>query len=244
MTEAILVAMLAFLLGGVLKGAIGAGTPVIVIPIMSIYFDVPFAVAVFALPALVSNLWLGWSYRHNLSDRGFLLRLVVAAGIGALLGTLLLAALPSRWLSIVVALLSLFYVGFRMAKPDWSLNYGIARSLAAPAGFLAGILQGAAGISAPISVTYLHAIHLPRERFIPTISAMFATMALVQLPSLFGVGLMSWQILWISLLACVPLFLGMPIGAALVRRVGAKAFDRAIMVLLLVIAVMLLVETA
>ena len=27
MTEAILVAMLAFLLGGVLKGAIGAGTP-------------------------------------------------------------------------------------------------------------------------------------------------------------------------------------------------------------------------
>ena len=55
---------------------------------------------------------------------------------------------------------------------------------------------------------------------------------------------MSWQILWISLLACVPLFLGMPIGAALVRRVGAKAFDRAIMVLLLVIAVMLLVETA
>ena len=55
MTEAILVAMLAFLLGGVLKGAIGAGTPVIVIPIMSIYFDVPFAVAVFALPALVSS---------------------------------------------------------------------------------------------------------------------------------------------------------------------------------------------
>ena len=29
MTEAILVAMLAFLLGGVLKGAIGAGTPVV-----------------------------------------------------------------------------------------------------------------------------------------------------------------------------------------------------------------------
>lgn len=243
MTEAILVAMLAFLLGGVLKGAIGAGTPVVVIPIMSIYFDVPFAVAVFALPALVSNLWQGWSYRHNLRDRGFILRLVIGAGTGALLGTLLLAALPSEWLSIAVALLALFYVGFRLLKPDWQLNYQIGRSLAAPAGFLAGILQGAAGISAPISVTYLHALHLPRERFIPTISAMFAAMSVVQLPSLIGVGIMSWHILWLSLLACVPLFLGMPIGAALVKRVGAQAFDRAIMVLLFVIAVMLIAES-
>ncbi|NHF74342.1 sulfite exporter TauE/SafE family protein [Paracoccus xiamenensis] len=243
MTEAILVAMLAFLLGGILKGAIGAGTPVIVIPLMSIYFDVPFAVAVFALPALVSNLWQGWSFRRHLSDRSFVLRLVVAAGIGALLGTLLLAALPSHWLSITVGLLALFYVGFRMAKPDWALNYAFARSLAVPAGLLAGILQGAAGISAPISVTYLHAMQLPRERFIPTISALFAAMALIQLPSLIGVGIMSWQILWLSLLACVPLFLGMPIGAALVRRFGAKAFDRTIMVLLLVIAVMLIAES-
>ncbi len=242
MTEPVLAAMLAFLLGGVLKGAIGAGTPVVVIPIMSIYFDVPFAVAVFALPALVSNLWQGWSYRHHLRDRGFVLRLVAAAAAGALLGTLLLAALPSRWLSVAVALLALFYVGFRLVKPDWSLNARIARALAAPAGFLAGILQGAAGISAPVSVTYLHAMHLPRERFIPTISALFATMALVQLPSLAGVGILNGTILWIGLLACGPLFLGMPIGAALVRRVGARAFDRAIMVLLLVIAVMLLAE--
>jgi len=242
MTEAILVAMLAFLLGGVLKGAIGAGTPVVVIPIMSIYVDVPFAVAVFALPALVSNIWQGWRYRHHIRDRGFVWRLVLAAGIGALLGTLVLAALPAQWLSIAVALLALFYVGFRMMKPDWALNYGIARSLAVPAGLLAGILQGAAGISAPVSVTYLHAIQLPRERFIPTISAMFGAMALVQLPALIGVGIMSWQILGISLLACVPLFLGMPIGAALVRRLGATAFDRAIMVLLLVIAVMLIAE--
>lgn len=243
MTEAILVAMLAFFLGGVLKGAIGAGTPVVVIPIMSIYFDVPFAVAVFALPALVSNLWQGWRYRYNLRDRGFILRLVIGAGVGALLGTLLLAALPSEWLSIAVGSLALFYVAFRMLKPDWRLNYQIGRSLAGPAGLLAGILQGAAGISAPISVTYLHALHLPRERFIPTISTMFATMALVQLPSLMGVGIMSWQILGLSLLACVPLFLGMPVGAALVQRVGAKAFDHTIMVLLLVIAVMLIAES-
>ncbi|TKW65590.1 MAG: sulfite exporter TauE/SafE family protein [Paracoccus denitrificans] len=243
MIEAALVAMLAFLMGGILKGAIGAGTPVVVIPIMSIYFDVPYAVAVFALPALASNIWQGWQYRHNLADKGFVLRLAGGAAIGAFLGTLLLAALPSEFLSITVALLALFYVAFRLMKPDWSLNYGVARAIAAPAGFTAGILQGAAGISAPVSVTYLHALHLPRERFIPTISAMFSAMSIVQLPALAGVGLMSWNTLLLSAFACIPLFAGMPIGAALVRRLGAKAFDRMIMVLLLVIAVMLIAES-
>lgn len=244
MLEALVVTMVAFLLGGILKGAIGAGTPVVVIPIMSIYFDVPYAVAAFALPALASNIWQGWQYRHNIADKGFVLRLAGAAATGAFVGTLLLAALPAETLSIIVALLALFYVGFRLMKPDWALDYGIARAIAAPAGFLAGILQGAAGISAPISVTYLHAIHLPRERFIPTISAMFASMSIVQLPALAGVGIMSWEIFMISIVACVPLFLGMPIGAALVKRIGAKTFDRMIMVLLFVIALMLIADSA
>lgn len=242
MTEALLIAFVAFLLGGILKGAIGAGTPVVVIPIMSIYFDVPYAVAVFALPALASNIWQGWRYRHNLQDRTFVWRLVVSAAIGAFLGTVLLASLPSDWLSLTVAALALIYVGFRLMKPDWSLNYGIARALAVPAGFVSGILQGAAGISAPVSVTYLHAIHMPRERFIPTISAMFAAMSIVQLPSLAGMGVMTWQVFAISIVACLPLFMGMPIGAALVRRVGAKLFDRLIMAMLLVIAMMLIAK--
>lgn len=243
MVEALLVTMVAFLLGGILKGAIGAGTPVVVIPIMSIYFDVPYAVAAFALPALASNIWQGWQYRRNISDTGFVLRLAGAAAAGAFVGTLLLAALPAETLSIIVALLALFYVAFRMMKPDWALNYCLARAVAAPAGFTAGILQGAAGISAPISVTYLHAIHMPRERFIATISALFASIAIVQLPALASVGIMSWEIFMISIVACIPLFMGMPIGAALVKRTGTRAFDRTIMALLFVIAIMLIAES-
>ncbi|WBU56665.1 sulfite exporter TauE/SafE family protein [Paracoccus sediminicola] len=240
MIESLAVAMIAFLMGGILKGAIGAGTPVIVVPITSIYFGVHHAVALFVLPALASNIWQAWQYRQNIEDRGFVWRLVISGAVGAFFGTLLLAALPADLLSIVVGSLALFYVGFRLLKPDWSLRYGLARMLAAPAGLAAGLLQGAAGISAPISVTFLHAVRLPRERFIPTISAMFTAMTAVQFPSLIGVGLMSWQILAISVIACIPLFAGMPLGAVLVRRVGVRLFDRLIMALLFVIALRLI----
>lgn len=240
MIEALLVAMIAFALGGILKGAIGAGTPVVVIPLMSIYFDVPYAVSVFVFPALASNVWQVWQYRDALTDRGFVLLLAGGAAVGALIGTLLLASLPSGALSVGVGLLALSYIGFRLAKPDWRLDHGAAKRLAAPAGLLSGILQGAAGISAPVSMTFLHALHLPRRRFIFTISALFSGMAVVQIPTLISLGILDQQRFLISILACVPLFLGMPIGAWLARHIRPALFDRLIMLLLFVIALRLI----
>ncbi|WBU64206.1 sulfite exporter TauE/SafE family protein [Paracoccus aerodenitrificans] len=239
---AFIVTMIAFLFGGILKGAIGAGTPVIVIPIISIFFGVPHAVATFALPALASNIWQGWQYRDALADKGFILRLAGSAGVGALIGTFILASLPHEILSLIVGLLALSYVGVRLLKPDWSLEYGFARRIAVPVGLVAGILQGAAGISAPVSVPFLHALHLSRERFIATLSIQFIAMSVVQLPSLIGVGVMDWQVFLLSIVACIPLFLAMPIGAGLVKRFGVKLFDRLIMAMLFIIAVRLIFE--
>lgn len=240
MTEALLVAMAAFALGGILKGAIGAGTPVVVIPLMSIYFDVPYAVAVFALPALLSNIWQGWQSRAGLRDPGFVIRLGLGAAIGAGIGTLLLAALPSDLLALIVGLLALSYVAFRMFKPGWQLDYGLARRIVLPVATLAGVLQGSAGISAPVSITFLHALKMSREQFIATISVLFTSMAVVQLPALVAVGLLDGQKFLISIFACIPLFIGMPIGAWIVRRVRADVFDKLIMLLLLIIAVRLI----
>jgi uncharacterized protein len=169
MIEGLLVAMIAFALGGILKGAIGAGTPVVVIPLMSIYFDVPFAVSVFAFPALASNIWQDWQFRDALLDPGFAIQLALGAAAGALIGTFLLASLPSDTLSIVVGVLAQLYVVFRLAKPDWRLDYEVARRIVVPAGVLSGLLQGAAGISAPVSMTFLHALHMTRSQFIATI---------------------------------------------------------------------------
>lgn len=240
MIEGLLVAMIAFALGGILKGAIGAGTPVVVIPLMSIYFDVPFAVSVFALPALASNIWQGWQYREALLDRGFVVRLALGASAGALVGTVLLASLPSDVLSVIVGLLALGYLGFRLAKPDWRLAFGPARKMAVPAGVLSGLLQGAAGISAPVSMTFLHALHLSRPQFIATISVLFSAMSIVQIPTLWQLGVLDGQRFMISVLACAPLFLGMPVGAWLTRHIRPALFDRLIMLMLFVIALRLI----
>src|SRR3546814_4921733 len=47
---------LALALGGVLKGATGAGSPLFAVPLLAMLYDVPLAVAIFTLPSLFSNI--------------------------------------------------------------------------------------------------------------------------------------------------------------------------------------------
>lgn len=234
--------LLAFLAGGILKGAIGAGTPVLAIPVMALYHDVPYAVAVFALPGLLSNASQVWKYRTDILPARFSLRLVAGSMGGVVVGSVMLATLPEDWLVGAVVTMTLAYVGFRLARPDWALPMETAQRIVLPVAGVSGILQGAAGISAPVSVTFLNALRLSRPSFIGTISVFFIGMAIAQLPTLAGLGILTWDRLLISVLACVPLFLGMPLGNRLGQAFGQKTFDRIIMALLVVIALRLLAE--
>lgn len=238
--DPIVLVSIAFALGGVLKGAAGAGAPLLAVPLMAILFDVPFAVAVFVIPNLVSNLWQVRSYRSSFPEGGFTLRFALAGMLGALLGTFALVRFSSDVLTTAVGLVILFYVGFRIVNPEWSLAWRRARVLAAPVGVMGGIFQGAAGLSAPFSVTFLNAAGLPRSQFIPVISLYFLAMACVQLPIQAVLGVMTWERLLYSCLAVVPLLLGMPLGEYLGRRVSQRVFGRLILGVLVLLAVRLL----
>ena len=119
-------AAIAFLLGGILKGAVGAGSPVIAVPILSMLYGVPFAVSVFVLPNLVSNLWQGWQYRNYLVSPKFAAVFALSGAVGAGVGSVLLSALPADFLMRIVAFVVLGYVAFRLTRPNWRLSDGLA----------------------------------------------------------------------------------------------------------------------
>jgi len=230
------------LLGGVLKGATGAGAPIIAVPVLALIYDVPLAVAVFAVPSLLSNVWQGWRYRAAQESRSFVWWFAGMAVFGTILGSFLLVTLPSEFLMAVVSALVFLYIGFRLMRPDWQLSERAAGRIVAPAGFLGGMLQGAAGLSAPISLTFLNAMKMERTRFIATVSVFFAMTAITQIPTLYGLGVMTPELFVLSLLACIPMFGGMPVGAALARRFSKKTFDAVMLVILAVVASRLVLE--
>ncbi|WP_413721044.1 sulfite exporter TauE/SafE family protein [Silicimonas sp. MF1-12-2] len=235
-----LIAALGIAGGGFLKGATGVGAPVVGVPILAMVFDLPKAVAIFSVINLLSNIWQSWAYRKDATDLRFVWMFAAAGGAGAMVGSVLLALLPTEVLMATLAGVVAAYIILRLARPHWQLPRETARRIGPSVGFFGGLMQGAGGISAPVSVTFLNAMRLGRAEFIGTISVFFLSMSAFQIPVLVGFGILTLERAGLAILSLAPLFAGVAVGAWAARRLSKEAFDKVILVLLAVIAVKLL----
>lgn len=229
-------------LAGLVKGALGAGLPIVAVPVLASFFDVPFAIALLAVPVAVTNLWQLWQYRAERVGRRWLWGQCLLAGIGIMIGTWLLASLPADVLSIVLAVVLVAYIVLRVVHPHWRLPPAIVPRVAPAVGFLAGLLQGSTGISAPFSVTFVSALGVARPAFVFILSALFISFSLFQVPSLVVAGILTWDRLLLSALALVPILAAMPAGAWLAGRLSRETFDRLVLALLAVSTVKLVYD--
>jgi len=232
--SSILIMVLALGAGAVVKGATGMGLPLIALPVLTAVFGLQHAVGLMTIPLIVTNAWQVWRFRAEAQSPrlGFLPWFLVGGALGIMLGTWALTSLPERLLVLVLGVILLAYVALRLATPHWSLSLAMAKRFGPLAGLGGGTLQGATGISAPIGVTFIHAMGLDRAAHVYAVSAMFLLFSVVQLPALFVAGVM--QPLWLlqGLLALVPILIFMPIGQWVSGKLSRAAFDRMILVFL------------
>jgi uncharacterized membrane protein YfcA len=228
--------------GGLMKGATGMGLPVVALPILAAFLDIPSGVAIICVTGLVLNTIQVWNLRADLWTADFLPRLLIGGAIGTAVGTWVLTSLPEQALSLVLAVLLFCYLALRFRNPHLTLSKAAGRRYAAAAGLGAGIMQGATGISSPIGVTFIHAMRLHRTAHVFAVSAMFLMFGIVQLPALAIAGVMTWPLFFQGVLALAPALAMMPVGAWLAGKLSPAAFDRAILALLVVVGVKLLAD--
>ncbi|MDR5903702.1 sulfite exporter TauE/SafE family protein [Franzmannia qiaohouensis] len=238
----ILLSILTLVLAGFVKGAIGSGVPLIVVPIFTVLYDIQTAIVVLLVPNLLSNMLQVWRYRRHLLPLRFLIWFAVAGGVGVLLGTWALVSINEKLLSITVAVTMLAYLGLRVLRRDAELGHALANKLVIPAGLCGGVLQGAVGMSAPVSVAFLNFMRLERRVFIGSISTFFAAITVVQLPALLSVGLVTWPLAMASVAAFLVIWLAMPLGGRLGQYLARDVIDKVIMALLFLIAMRILLD--
>ena len=176
--EAWLVIVLALAAGGLTKGLAGLGLPGIAIPIMAIFLGVEQAVMIMVLPTLSANLWLAWRLRDCYGEVPEVPRIAIAGIPGIAVGATVLYLASERFLATVLALWVLAYLVLRFVHPKLSLSKPVRRQLAAPVGFLSGILQGATGICAPVIVPYVDALGTSPRTYVFVFSAVFMSLSL------------------------------------------------------------------
>lgn len=225
---------LALAAGAIVKGATGMGLPLIALPVLTTFFGLQHAVGIMAITQVLTNSMQIWQFREARHDAAmrFLPLFLIAGGVGVVLGTWLLSNLPERALVFTLGLLLLCYFVLKISKPNMAVGPKLAMRGGPFAGFGSGVLQGATGISAPIGVTFIHAMGLERAAHVYAVSAMFLVLGMVQFPALVVSGIMQPQWVLEALLAMIPILIFMPVGQALAGRLSRRAFDLMILIFL------------
>jgi len=223
---------IAFALGGILKGATGAGAPIVTIPVMAAFYDVRIAVIIMVIPNLLTNIGQLYQFRKTILPRFFTISFALGGGIGAFLGTILLVNLPIKILTLSVASIVIIYILLKLIVPSWKLNYIKAKKLVFLMGAGGGILQGSAGLSAPISITFLNSMKLERNQFIPTISVYFGVMSIFQMPTLYYYDFLNLETIIMSCISTIVLMVFMPFGSWIAKSVSKDSFDKITLILL------------
>ena len=226
----------AFALAGTLKGATGAGAPIITIPVIAAFYDVRVAVVIMVLPNLLTNISQIYQFRKTILPLFFTFSFALGGGIGAFIGTMLLINLPIKILTLAVAFIVIIYIILKLVVPSWKLTYKKATKLVFIMGTGGGVLQGSAGLSAPISITFLNSMKLERDQFIPTISVYFGIMSIFQFPTLYYYNFFNLEITLLSVFSTVILICFMPLGSWFAKNMSKEVFDKIILILLSFIA--------
>lgn len=232
--QTLLIVSLALGAGGLVKGILGLGLPLVALPVLTAAFGLQKAIGIMLLPILISNAWQIRTHRAALQDPAlrFLPGFLVGGVLGVGVGTVALVNLPERILEAGLGVMLLGYVALRLTQPEFVIPERLARIVAVPMGLAAGTVQGATGIVAPVGVTFINAMRIARTATVVAVSFMLLVYGAAQLTALLVAGVYRLDWLWMGLFAILPVLAAMPLGEALGRRMYTATFDRILLALL------------
>jgi len=218
------------------------GYPLLAVPFLSLFISVHDAVVILAFPNTFANLMINIDARearHETRDLGLLGAVMV---VGAFVGVALLVYLPETPLLLALVAAIVMFVVRYFQGPTTAIQPATARRWAAPVGAVAGVMQGAIGISGPIVAMWIHGYKLSKDGYVYAVTMLFFVAGTAQLIALAVSGEFTGDRLTAVAVAFVAAISMVPIGTRLRARLAGELFERLIVLLLIASAISLLVR--
>lgn len=230
----------ALLAGGLVKGALGVGLPLVAVPLLSLGMPPHVAIALLVVPVLASNLWQALEGGRLLPSLQRFGGLIAAQFLATVLTVRMTLALSASQLNALLAGAVLLAVALMAWKPTLQISARRERVVGVGVGLLSGLLGGVSSLTGPIIITYLMALQLRRDAFVGSISIIYLSGALPLYGAMLLFGRLGVGELTGSLLALLPMAAGLLAGKALRQRLDDNRFRRVLLVFLVVLALLLL----
>ena len=231
-----------FMTGGVVKGTLGVGLPLVVVPLLSLLLDSSQAMGLLVMPVLVSN-----ALQSVEGGRLFF----ALKRFGTLIGAQFIATLwANDWgsrlspheMNAVIAFTVVSSVAMMLFSPRVDRSKKTELWLGPVVGAIAGAMGGATSLTGPILITYLMALRLDRDDFVGSISIIYLLGSIPMYAAMliwgrFGLDDVAW-----SCAGLAPMYLGLRLGATLRKRLSEEGFRRILMGFLIFLAILLMLK--
>lgn len=231
-----------FLLAGMVKGLAGFGMPLVAIPALALFFNVPITLAMgWALgPIFLTNALQLYNTRRSYMGVPKLWTMFVPMFVTMLLAVQLLNEIESGRLSALVGLVVLISVGAQLYRPvvitgRWKTPF------LAFTGFISGLIGGLTSFMGFPAIQGMLAVQLKPNEFIFAVSGMFLFGTLIIGSALASFAFLTGVDVILSALFTIPAVLGLRLGQWARSRVPVLVFQRLVLLILLANGVSLIV---
>jgi uncharacterized membrane protein YfcA len=221
-------AALAIIAASFVKGVIAFGFPIVATPLLALALDVKTAVAVSIVPNIVMDSVQAVRGGGTWSTVRRLAVLLVFGIIGMFVGTRLLAVLPPQIATLSLGVFLLLFVTLSVTGVTPRVPLAWERWLSPPVGFAAGILGGLTNVPGTPLVIYFRALGMGKQEFVRSVALSFMTYKIIQLIAVAYYGLLTVDLLLISVGLMLVGLGAFSLGLKVQDRLPEKTFNRAV----------------
>lgn len=226
--------------GGVVKGTLGVGLPLVVVPMLSLMIPAPQAMGIMVMPVLFSNLAQTFASRSAIGSLRRFSGLIVAQTVVTLIAVRLSTSLTLHQVNLMTAFAVISTVFLMLFGDVIHISASSERLTGLLVGGVAGFVGGVSSMTGPFLITYLIALKLKREEFVGSISLIYLFGSIPMYAAMLWFGRFGRAEIATSCLALVPIFIGIKIGNLVRERMSEKLFRGMLLGLLATLSLLLI----
>lgn len=224
----------ALLCGGLIKGTLGVGTPLLTVPLMALVLPAQTAVVIMAIPVVLANVWQATQARQFATVAGRFWPAFLAVLIGTYIGVRILSAIDERGLLLLVGFVVIVFTVLQASTYRINLPPAMEKPAGVVFGFASGVIGGVSSMFGPMLIIYLVSIRtLSKDQFVAAISFLYISAVVPWALILYMFGILDTRMTALSAAAAVPVTLGLIIGQRLREQISEQRFHRLVLIILL-----------
>ena len=236
----LLAVTIAFFCGGVVKGVVGMGLPLVALALMTTVLDLKTAVSLVVFPIIITNIlqaMRGGLFKKLL--RKFWPMLAMAAA-GVFGGVYALYQFDPSYFLITLGIIVCCYSINNLYAVRLSITERSLPIMSSVVGLCSGLIAGMTGSMGLPVIIYLQALGLKKDMFVQVLGIQFVFTASILAIALFHQGELTVDISVISVLAVFPSLLGMFAGKIVRDKVSEDRFRTWLYIVLLFVGLNLI----